>query len=171
MKTEILILLLSIFFYSCSQKTGKIKFDDGSEEIEAVNGLYLFLNNIEDNFPENKIEGNKDYCLIFTRTDLNDTLFWFSYCTPDFPSQQEVVGYKGVIKSNYLNIMIIDKYDLGIELYKDSLQVVEIFDLTKYKSNFQGIIGGYFQNNKFTSITTADIIEKGWERYFFEGIK
>lgn len=143
--------------------------NDSTNKAETVNGLYLFLDDIEDAFPENEIDGNKDYCLIFTKTDMSDTLFYFSYCSPSFPNQNEVTGYKGVINLKELNIMIIDKYDLGIELYKDSLQSVEIFDLKNYKSNFQGIFIGYLQNNQFTTISTSDIIEKGWEKYFFEG--
>ena len=171
MKIEMMILLSSIFFFSCSQKTEKNTLDNSDEKIETVNRLYLFLDNIEDNFPENKIEGTKDYCLIFTKTDMNDTLFYFSYCTPDFPSQQEIDGYKGVVKSNDLNIMIIDKYDLGIELYKDSLHLEEIFDLTKYKSRIQGVIFGYLQNNIFYGVSATEILEKGWEEYFFEDRK
>ena len=144
----------------------KTEDNNTTQKKEVKNELYLFLDTIKNIFPSNEIEGIKDFCFVFKKTDLNDILFMFSYCSSNFPNQQESIGYKGVIKINNLNILIFDKDDTGIELYKDGLQIEEPPDFKKHKSNFQMVICGYWKDNKLREVSVHEIVEKGWEQYF-----
>ena len=159
MKNIYIILLLIIICFSCLQR---------KQAVIPNNPLYSYIDSIvnETSQYRHPIEKIENYCLKFIKTNLDDTLFIFSYCSSNFPNEQIAVGYKGIIKINDLNIFIFDEHELGIKFYGDSLQIKELPVFKSYEyANW--LILGYLDNNNFRDdMELYDIDEKGWWEYF-----
>ena len=165
MKNLFLILLLSVFCFSCLQRKGAIT----DNNFQKPNGLYLYLDTLENAIPFDRNEVINDFGFIFIKTDLNDTLFLFSYCSSNFPNKQEtILGYKGVIKVKNINIFIFDKDEIGIKFYGDSLQIAALPEFKKFE-NAQGCVYGYLKNNIFKhDMHYSEIYERGWRKYYYQ---
>jgi len=164
-------IFLLMFCFSCLQKQEKIEQKcETLQEKTKKNELYLFFDTeIKNSYSKEVNAGAKDFYFRLKHTDLNDTIFEFSYFVGGY-SNLNASEYKGFIKIDSFNIAIYDEKSLMIDLYKDSLHI-ETFPL---ENKFDGIVNeesklilrmitmGHFKNNKLG----FELVQADWYKYF-----
>jgi hypothetical protein len=171
MEQKYLIFILGlafVFFLSCIKKREPVKQCEETFQKEMVKNSELdsfFYRQIKMFHPE-FIDGVKDYLFIFKTTDINDTIFNFSYYVLNKPKLEEP-GYKGFVKIDTFHIAIFDENNVGINLYKDKL-CTESITFKRKECTIQLSCIGCYRHGKLKAISDFENIHEYlyWGTYF-----
>ncbi len=173
---RILFYILLLFLYSsCVRKKENVEqTHDTFQEISKGNELYAFFNTkIKGDYLKDVNAGAKYFYFRFKQTDLNDTIFQFSYFITGYANSSEL-GYKGFLKIDSFNVAIYDEKDLMVSLYKDSLCIEPFPKGNKFtgvvRENSKFVLHlhsiGWLKNNKLETLPSIEVARKEWNRYF-----